>query len=167
MSRNTPPQVEPLPSDAPHEVAFFKRHRNDDRAQAAPGLDALLGFPVKVRARLLATLVSVAKTPPKRFAGGGQWEAMHGNMTGYFEARVTSGTPNGKWHYRLFCILDYTAEGKTAPLLAVIDGAAKRYQTTLPASRYAEVRDLGNEYRKRNPRSLATAEDITSAMGAN
>ncbi|MBU9767118.1 hypothetical protein FR943_25210 [Mycobacterium sp. TNTM28] len=156
-----------MPSDTPHEVEFFKRHRDDDEAQTAPGLDALLTFPVNVRARLLATLAAVAKSPPKRFAGGGQWEAMHGDMTGYFEARVTSGTPNGKWHYRLFCVLDYTAEGKTVPLLVVIHGAAKRYQTTLPASRYAEVRDLGNEYRKRNPRSLATPEDISAAISAN
>ncbi|OHU26298.1 hypothetical protein BKG77_08065 [Mycobacteroides chelonae] len=159
--------MDPLPSDAPHEVEFFRRHCDDDAAQAAPGLDALLGFPVNVRARLLATLVAVAKAPPKRFAGGGQWEAMHGDMTGYFEARVTSGTPNGKWHYRLFCILDDTAEGKTAALLAVIDGAAKRYQTTLPASRYVTVRELGDEYLKRNPRSLAAAEEITAMMSAN
>lgn len=161
------PRVEPLSSDAHHEVEFFKRHRGDDQAQAAPGLDALLGFPVKVRARLLATLAAVAKAPPKRFAGGGQWEAMHGDMTGYFEARVTSSTPNGKWHYRLFCVLDYTAKGKATPLLVVIDGAAKRYQTTLTASRYADVRDLGDEYRKRNPRSLASAEDISAAFNAN
>lgn len=98
MSRSKPP-VEPLPSDAPHEVEFFKRHRNYDSAEAAPGLDALLGFPVKVRARLLATLAAVAKAPSKRFAGGGQWEAMRGDA------------PSGKWHYRLFCLLDYDAAG--------------------------------------------------------
>ena len=58
------PRLEPLSSDAHHEVEFFKRHRGDDQAQAAPGLDALLGFPVKVRARLMATLAAVAK--PRR-----------------------------------------------------------------------------------------------------
>jgi hypothetical protein len=88
--------VRPLSSDTTHEVAFFKRHRDDDAEQSSPGLNALLGFPTKVRARLLATLAAVAKAPPKRFAGGGQWEAMHGEMTGYFEVRVTSKTPNGK-----------------------------------------------------------------------
>lgn len=163
MSRSKP-RVEPLASDAPHEVGFFKRHRDDESLEAVPGLDALLGFPIKVRARLLATLVAVAKAPPKRFAGGGQWEAMHGDMTGYFEARVTSKTPNGKWHYRLFCQLDYVAVGKSAPLLTVIDGASKRYQTTLSKARYAEVRELGDEYLARNPRSLATAEDIQAAL---
>lgn len=162
MSRSKPP-VELLSLDAPHEVEFFKRHRDDDSAEAAPGLDALLGFPIKVRARLLATLAAVAKSPPKRFAGGGQWEAMHGDMTGYFEARISSKTPNGKWHYRLFCVLDYGAAGKSAPLLTVIDGASKRYQTTLPEARYAQVRQRGDEYWARNPRSLATAEDIRAA----
>lgn len=169
MSRNKPrrdaaPKMEPLSSDATHEVAFFKRYRDDDAAQTSPGLNALLGFPMNVRARLLATLAAVAKAPPKRFAGGGQWEAMHGDMTGYFEARVTSKTANGKWHFRLFCLLDYDETGKTSPLLTVIDGAAKLYQTTLPDSRYAEVRELGNEYLARNPRSLATEEDVRSAM---
>lgn len=158
-------RAEPLPSDAQHEVEFFRRLPDDDPAQSTPGLDALLQFSVNVRARLLATIAAVAKAPPKRFAGGGQWEAMHGDMTGYFEARVTSSTPNGKWHYRLFCILDYAAQGKTTPLLVIIDGAAKRYQTTLTTSRYSEVRSLGEEFRKRNPRSLATAEHIRVLLG--
>lgn len=159
------PKVPPLSSDATHEVAFFKRHPADDAGHAAPGLDALLGFPKNVRARLLATLAAVAKAPPKRFAGGGQWEAMHGTMTGYFEARITSQSPNGKWHYRLFCLLDYTAEGKTTPLLTVIDGAAKPYRTTLSDSRYRAVRMLGDEYLGRNPRSLASVDHIRGAVG--
>ena len=172
MSRNKPPReaapkVEPLSSDATHTVAFFKRHRDDDATQSSPGLNALLGFPSNVRARLLATLAAVAKAPPKRFAGGGQWEAMHGDMTGYFAARVTSKTPNGKWHYRLFCLLDYDGAGTTLPLLTVIDGAAKPYRTTLSDNRYAEVRALGDEYLRRKPRSLATEDDIRAAKGVN
>jgi hypothetical protein len=91
-----------------------------DDTQTSSGLKALLGFPTKVRARLLATLAAVAQAPPKRFAGGGQWEAMHGDMTGYFEARVTSTTPNGKWHYRLLSLLDDDATGGASPLLTVI-----------------------------------------------
>ena len=93
----------------------------------------------------VATLAAVAKAPPKRFAGGGQWEAMHGEMTRYFEARVTSKTPNGKWHYRLFCLRDYDGAGTTSPLLTVSDGAAKPYRTTLSGNRYAAVRALGDE----------------------
>ena len=35
-----------------------------------------------------AALAAVASAPPKRFAGGGYWEAMGGAMTGWFEVRV-------------------------------------------------------------------------------
>ncbi len=49
----------------------------------------------------------------------------------------------------------------------MVDGAAKPYRTTLPDSRYAEVRELGDEYLGRNPRSLATVDDIRAAMGAS
>ena len=35
-----------------------------------------------------AVLAQVASAPPKRFAGGGYWEAMKGDMTGWFEVRV-------------------------------------------------------------------------------
>lgn len=77
MHRRKPPReeglkVEPLSSDATHEVVFFKRRRDDGTAQNSPGLDALLGFPTNVRARILATLAAIAKAPPKRCAGGGQ-----------------------------------------------------------------------------------------------
>jgi hypothetical protein len=37
--------------------------------------------PGTVRVKMLAVLSAVAAAPPKRFAGGGRWEAMHGDMT--------------------------------------------------------------------------------------
>jgi hypothetical protein len=45
-------------------------------------------MPVKVRATMRAVLVAVAEAPPHRFAGGGCWEAMKGDMAGWFEVRV-------------------------------------------------------------------------------
>ena len=69
--RDTVPKVNLLSSDAPHELAFSKRHRNDDATQTSSGLNALLGFPTTVRTRLLATLAAVAQAPPKRFAALG------------------------------------------------------------------------------------------------
>ena len=45
----------------------------------------------------------VAAAPPKRFAGGGYWEAMKGDMTGWFEVGVDGPR---RHHYRLFCRLD-------------------------------------------------------------
>jgi hypothetical protein len=99
-----------------------------------------------------AVLAAVAAAPPKRFSGGGHWVAMHGDMTGWFEVRVNGPQ---RHHYRLFCLLDYVAQGIDKPLLVVIDGRDKPFLTVLTAADYAAVRDLGEEYRKRNPRSLA------------
>ena len=37
-----------------------------------------------MRADLAAILKAVADAPPMKFAGGGQWEAMHGDMAGFY-----------------------------------------------------------------------------------
>ena len=99
---------------------------------------------------MAATLNAVAAAPPKRFSGGGYWEAMHGEMSGWFEVRV-DGPPN-RTHYRLFCRLDYDAEGEDKPLLVVITGLSKPFRTTLSDGDYREIRALGDEYFARNPR---------------
>lgn len=72
-------------------------------------------------------------------------------MTGWFEVRVNG--PQRR-HFRLFCVLDYVAEGLARPLLAVIDGRDKPFRTELSVADYAAVRALGAEYLRRNPRSL-------------
>lgn len=77
---------------------------------------------------------------------------MKRDMTGWFELRVDGP---GRHHYRLFCLLDYEAEGQDKPLLVVIDSRDKPFRTTLSDSDYSAVRSLGEEYRARNPRSLA------------
>lgn len=147
------PVVRTGPSlDDPHEIVYFKRHRQDDKNGAEPGRDALNSYPPKVRATMRAALIAVASAPPKRFAGGGYWEAMKGAMNGWFELRVDGP---GRHHYRLFCLLDYEAKDRDKPLLVVVDGRDKPFRTTLSDADYAAVRELGSEYRKRNPRSLA------------
>jgi len=114
------PQVRTPPSsDDPHEVAFFRRHSDDDPGQAIPGREFLNACPVKVRATMRAVLAQVAAAPPKRFAGGGYWEAMKGDLTGWFEVRVDGPR---RHHYRLFCRLDCDSEGRAKPLPAVICG---------------------------------------------
>jgi hypothetical protein len=146
------PQVRTRPSsDDAHEVAFFRRHSDDDQGQAVPGREFLKACPVKVRATMGAVLTQVAAAPPKRFAGGGYWEAMKGDMTGWFEVRVDGPR---RHHYRLFCRLDYDAAGRTKPLLVVICGLDKPFRTELSDADYRHVRDLGEEYLRRNPRSL-------------
>ncbi|MFZ4895722.1 hypothetical protein ACL9RL_14850 [Plantibacter sp. Mn2098] len=93
----------------------------------------------------------MAAAPPKRFSGGGYWEAMRRAMTGWYEVRVDGPR---RTHYRLYCLLDYEAHQTDKPLLVIIDGRMKAFRTTLSDRDYAQVRDLGAEYRARNPRSL-------------
>jgi len=147
-----PPEIRLGPSsDDAHEIVYFKRHKDDDASQAEPGRDALNGWPGGVRAKAMARLAAVAAAPPKRFAGGGYWEAMKGDMTGWFELRVDG--PD-RHHYRLFCKMDYEAKGMAMPLLVVIDGRDKPFKTELSDADYASVREMGQEYLGRNPRPL-------------
>lgn len=139
-------------SDDVHDVVFFRRHPDDDSLLRMPGRDFLDACPSKVRATMRVVLAEVAAAPPKRFAGGGYWEAMKGAMTGWFEVRVDGP---GRHHYRLFCRLDYEAVGVGKPLLVVVDGRDKPFRTELSAADYRAVRALGVEYFARNPRSIA------------
>ena len=149
---SVPPQVRVTPSsDDPHDIVFFQRHRADDPAEACPGRDFLNACPTKVRATMRAVLVAVAAAPPKRFAGGGYWEAMKGGMSGWFEVRVDGPR---RHHYRLFCRLDYDAIDHDKPLLVVVAGLDMPFRTTLSDADYARVRALGNEYLARQPRSV-------------
>lgn len=144
--------------DDAHDVVYFRRHPDDDPAQSIPGREFMLSCPSSVRAKFGAVLVAVAAAPPHRFAGGGYWEAMHGDLAGWFEVRLDGPKPGGgkgKHHYRLFCLLDYDAKDADKPLLAVITGMDKPSRTTLTSRDYSGVRALGEEYRARNPRSLA------------
>jgi hypothetical protein len=70
---------------------------------SVPGADFLDGCPAKVRGMILAVLDAVAAAPPPAFSGGGKWEAMHGDMGGYHEIRVTGP---GREQFRLFCLLE-------------------------------------------------------------
>jgi hypothetical protein len=73
-------------------------------------------------------------------------------MTGWFEVRVDGPR---RHHYRLFCRLDYEAQGQVKPLLVVICGLDKPFRALLTDTDYKDVRELGEEYLRRNPRSLA------------
>lgn len=139
-------------SDDEHEIVFFRRHVDDDPRRSSPGRDALNAYPASVRAKMRAALIAVAAAPPKRFAGGGYWEAMKGDMSGWFELRVDGP---GRHHYRLFCLVDYDAQATDRPLLVIVDGRDKPFRTALSEADYAAVRRLGDEYRSRNPRSLS------------
>jgi hypothetical protein len=99
-----------------------------------------------------AVIQAVADAPPPRFSGGGYWEAMKGDMSGWFEVRI-DGPPN-RTHYRMFCLLDYEAIGIDEPLLVLVDGRCKKFRTTLKQSEYAAIREMGERYWSLNPRPI-------------
>lgn len=135
------------PSDAWH-VGYFQRHPDDDPDQVSPGRDYLNGCPKSVRAHFRSVIIAVAKAPPTKFAGGGAWEAMHGDMTGYFEIRKKYESNL----YRLFCLLD--SKNPKGDTLVILGGLTKADHTKFTESQYAGIRALGEEYLARIPRSL-------------
>jgi hypothetical protein len=128
------------------------------RDGCAPAIDFLDDCPTKVAAHLLAVLDAVADAPPPRYSGGGKWEAMHGDMAGYYEARATG--PDRK-QFRLFCILENADEpelsrrGLDRPAIAVITGLRKPWRTTFNVRDYQAVRTLGADHRSNYPRRIA------------
>ncbi|MDX6649640.1 MAG: hypothetical protein QOJ97_1591 [Solirubrobacteraceae bacterium] len=102
-------------------------------------------------------LEAVRAAPPPAFSGGGKWEAMHGNMGGYFEVR---GTGPGRMHYRVFCVLDNGTDDELAergfdePQIAVITGLVKPNASRFAAGDYSKVRKLGNDYKSSLPRRI-------------
>ncbi len=148
-SRN---RKEPVPR-TPWLVHFFQRHPSDDPTRSVPARDFLLSCPEKVRATIMAVLKAVADAPPPMFSGGGMWEAMHDEMTGYFEVRVDGPAHR---HFRVFCLLERSGAslGLGGPSIVLITGKDKAFRTTLTKADYAEVRKLGAEYKARVPRSV-------------
>lgn len=130
-------------------IEFFRRV--DDHAQPqVPGRSFLNDCPIEVRAELLATLTAVRDAPPPAFSGGLRWQAMHGTMNGWYEAR----TKRGRTLYRLFCLLDRNGPGLPGPSIIIVTGGAKPNETAFSDRFYASVRRLGDEYRASNPRSI-------------
>jgi hypothetical protein len=134
-------------------VHFFQRHPVDDPARSVAALEFLRRCPTKVEAMMVAVVRAVAGAPPPAFSGGGKWEAMHGEMAGFYEVRVDG--PKRR-HYRLFCMLecDGAAVGLGGPSLVLLAGKDKPFMTVLSAADYAEVRALGAEFRRRVPPSV-------------
>jgi hypothetical protein len=151
MTRRTTSTRGPEPAFAPWLIHFFRRHESDDPGCAVPAMAFLDGCPVA--AKLLAVVKAVAETPPPAFAGGGKWEAMHGEMSGFYEVRCDGP---GRRHYRLFCVLERegAAHGLGGPSLVLITGMEKPFRTAFSERDYAKVRALGQEFRARTPRSV-------------
>jgi hypothetical protein len=125
---------------------------------SVPAIEFLDGCPVKVAANLLAVLDAVAEAPPPQYSGGGKWEAMHGSMGGYYEARATGPQ---REQFRLFCVLEnaepdeLARRGLERPAIAVITGLRKAWRTTFAEGDYRAVRRLGNDHQASHPRRIA------------
>ena len=137
--------------DVVWDVKLFRRHRDDDPAERCPAEEFLAECPPVVAAELLAIVDDVASAPPPRYSGSLRWQAMHGDMGGFYEAR-TRGP--GKRLYRLFCILERSAPGLAGPTIAVITGMWKPNASAFSEADYARVRRLGDEYRRQSPRNV-------------
>jgi hypothetical protein len=136
----------------PWDVKVFQRHRDDDPRESCPAEEFLDACPDSVAADLIAIVDAVAAAPPPEFTGGGMWEAMRGSMRGFYEARTRG--PDRRL-YRLFCILERDAPGLDRPTLVVIAGLSKPNRTAFTEADYARIARLGEEYRRRTPRSIA------------
>lgn len=138
----------------PWAIVYYEQA--DGRCPSLEFLDSCQG---KIDAEFVAVLDAVAAAPPPQFSGGGKWEAMHGDMTGYYEIRLTGP---GREQFRLFCLLENATDdelrkrGLVKPAIAVIDGRRKPWRTTLRASDYRDVKKLGEDHRQQYPRRIAT-----------
>ncbi|MGB0096780.1 MAG: hypothetical protein WBP81_30100 [Solirubrobacteraceae bacterium] len=126
---------------------------------SSPALDFLDSCPGKIDGEFLAVLDAVVAAPPPQFSGGGKWEAMHGEMTGYHEIRLTGPR---REQFRLFCLLENGSDdellkrGLVKPAIAVIDGRRKPWRTVLSAADYRAVKKVDEEHKRQFPRRIAT-----------
>jgi hypothetical protein len=135
----------PGPPSAPWRIHFFQRHAEDDPRRTVPAVTFLDALPVKVAAEIHAVLDAVAAAPPPSFSGGGKWEAMHGDMAGYFEVRVQGGGMN----HRMFCLLERDSTDLGGSSIVCLGGLSKpRRSGALPRD-YRTFRQYGAEFRKR------------------
>jgi len=135
-------------------IVYFKA-----RDGSVPADDFLDACPAKIEARFYAVLEAVRAAPPPQFSGGGYWEAMHGEMGGFHEIRLTGP---GRRQYRLFCILDNAdpdglrERGFDRPQIAVIAGMVKDSGKKFSGRDYAGVKALGGQYSEGFPRLIAS-----------
>jgi hypothetical protein len=99
--RAAPATVPSVDRTPPWSVVYYEASDG-----TVPALEFLDGCPGKLEGEFTAVLDAVAAAPPPQFSGGGKWEAMHGEMTGYHEIRLTGP---GREQFRLFCLLETQA----------------------------------------------------------
>jgi hypothetical protein len=127
---------------APWLIQFFQRHPDVDLARCVPALEFLDRAPVGVAAQMGAVLSAVAAAPPLSFAGGGKWQAMHGEMAGIFEVRVRSRGMN----HRLFCLLDRSSGDLAGPSIVCLGGLSKPVRSAAHPREYSRISQYAAEF---------------------
>jgi Txe/YoeB family toxin of Txe-Axe toxin-antitoxin module len=129
----------------PWRIHFFQRHTSDDSAETVPVIEFLDGLPAKVAAEIHAVLDAVAAAPPPSFSGGGKWEAMHGDMAGFYEVRVQHAGLN----HRVLCVLERDAIDLGGSSIVCLGGLSKPRRTAANPRDYNQIRQYGAEFAKR------------------
>ncbi len=131
-------------SPDPWLIHFFQRHPSDDPGEPVPALDFFEGLTDKIAAEINAVLDAVAEAPPPSFAGGGKWEAMHGDMAGFYEVRVQGTGQN----HRLFCLLARDAADLGGSSIVCLDGLSKPRREAAKPRDYARIRSYRGEFER-------------------
>lgn len=127
----------------PWLVHFFQRDLRDDPGLSVPALVFLDQVPTKARAEIQAVLSAVASAPPPAFAGGGKWEVMNRDMSGFYEVRVRGADCR---NHRLFCVLDREADDLGGPSIVAIDGLSKPLRQAANSKDYARAVGYRTEF---------------------
>ena len=128
----------------PWLVHFFQRGRSDDPSEAVPVLEFLDLLPPGVVAKMRAVLEAVAEGPPPSFSGGGMWEAMRGEMAGFYEVRVQGAGAN----HRLLCVLDRAADDLGGPSIICVYGFSKPKREAASRKDYQRARAYRSEFER-------------------
>ena len=128
----------------PWLVHFLQRAVVDDVHESVPTIDFLDGLPPKVAAEIDAVLDAVAEAPPPAFAGGGKWEAMHGDMAGFYEVRVQGGGMN----HRLLCLLIRDADDLGGSSIVCLGGLSKPRREKADPRDYRRIRTFRDEFER-------------------
>ena len=131
-------------SREPWLIHFLQRHPSDDPGESVPALDFFEGLTAKIAAEINAVLDAVAEAPPPSFAGGGKWEAMHGDMAGFYEVRVQGDGRN----HRLFCLLIRDAVDLGGSSIVCLGGLSKPRRQAAEARDYARIRSYRGEFER-------------------
>lgn len=128
----------------PWLIHFFQRAKADDADEAVPALDFFETLSDKVAAEIHAVLDAVAEAPPPAFSGGGKWEAMRGEMAGFYEVRVQGSSAN----HRLFCLLVRNADDLGGSSIVCLGGLTKPRRRPADPKDYRRIRRYREEFER-------------------